>query len=180
MPCSLHRSSALPLSAERVSSCCHRCKFRRNFLQMLTNGVPGAFPPLKAIAPLRRLANKAAECGRFARMKCYFAAWAATRPCEIALGSHLEGSCEERRAVGAHHEWTRPTQVNEASLHCRQIGIPGVQSTWSSGGPVLAQLMSPSAVDSVVAFLQKRKRCWPRWREQKTSSRGRKCGRWPL
>ena len=51
----------------------------------------GTWCTMKIIALLRRLANQAAECGRYARMKCYFAAWVARRPCEVAPGDHQQG-----------------------------------------------------------------------------------------
>ena len=62
---------------------------------------------VKAIAPLLRLANQAGECGSFARMKCNFAAWMATRPCEFAPGDDQQGPQKGWDAYGTHQEWSR-------------------------------------------------------------------------
>ena len=59
---------------------------------------------VKVIAPLRRLANQAGKSGRFAWMKCYFAAWMATRPCP---GDHQQGPHKGWKAYGTHQEWAR-------------------------------------------------------------------------
>ena len=67
----------------------------------------GTWCTVKVIAPLWRLANQAGECGRFARMKCYFAAWMASKLSEFAPGDRLQGPRRGRKACGMHHEWTR-------------------------------------------------------------------------
>ena len=52
----------------------------------------GTWCTVKVIAPLRRLAHQAGECGRFGIMKRYFAAWMASKQCESARGDHLQGA----------------------------------------------------------------------------------------
>ena len=67
----------------------------------------GIWCTVKVIAPLRRLANQARECGRFARMKCHFAAWMTSKPCDFAPGDHMRGPGRGWKAYGIHKEWTR-------------------------------------------------------------------------
>ena len=67
----------------------------------------GTWCTVKVIAPLRRLANQAGECGRFAGTKCYLAAWMASEPYEFAPADHLQGPRREWKAYGTHQEWTR-------------------------------------------------------------------------
>ena len=83
----------------RFLEACERCR-----QPWISNGT---WCTVKVIAPLRRLANQARECGRFSRMKCYFAAWMASKPCEFAPGHHLQGPGRGWMAYGMHQEWTR-------------------------------------------------------------------------
>ena len=107
----------------------------------------GTWCTVKVIAPLRRLANQAAECGRFARMECCFAAWVATRPCEFAPGDHQQGPYSGWKASRtaarsfnlASALWAQadPTQTNdETRPHRRQAGILGVER---QGGAALGE-----------------------------------------
>ena len=53
--------------------------------------------------------TSAATCepSRGARMKCHFAAWMASKPCEFAPDDHLQGPAWGWKAYRAHQEWTR-------------------------------------------------------------------------
>ena len=117
----------------------------------------GTWCTVKVIAPLRRLANQAGECGRFARMKCYFAAWMALKPCEFAPGDHQLGP-----RWGVEGVWNVPDEWTRKAARSFYLA----SALWVQADR-LKRMVKPAIIADKLAFLE-----WNAKEAQRLASNG--------